>query len=142
MTKTKSRLNSLTTKDIDAKQLDALFEQIGWKARGKEKWAEVLSKSSFAYSVWDGDKLVGFGRILEDGVMCMFYDIGVLPSHQGKGIGKDIMNRLIDEVKAKKYASIGLFAWEENPTNVTFYEKFGFRKVGTGMELEKYMVRE
>ncbi len=74
--------------------------------------------------------------------MCMFYDIGVHPDYQRKGIGTNIMQVLIDEVKDKNYASIGLFAWEYNPQNMPFYEKFGFKKVGTGMELLKYMKRE
>ena len=86
--------------------------------------------------------LIGFGRILEDGVMCMFYDIGVHPDYQRGGVGKKIMEYLIDKVKDKRYVSIGLFAWEENPANIPFYENFGFEKVGTGMELVKFMKRE
>lgn len=131
-----------TTKDLDAEQLDSLFSAIGWSPRGPEKWKEVLSKSFFVLSIWDDTKLIGLGRIVEDGVMCMFYDIGVLPEYQDKGIGKKIMEMLIDQVKDKKYASISLFSWAENPLNVPFYEKFGFVQTNTGMELEKYMNRE
>ena len=129
-------------KNIDPAKLDHLFESIGWRKRGSDRWKEVLSKSSFVYSVWDKDNIVGFGRILEDGVMCMFYDIGVFPVYQRKGVGTMIMEALIDQVKDKGYASIGIFAWEQNPHNIKFYEKFGFQKVPTGMELVKYMQRE
>ena len=52
------------------------------------------------------------------------------------------MKKLIGQVKDKKYASIGLFTWENNAANIQFYEKFGFEKVGTGMELVRYMRRE
>jgi ribosomal protein S18 acetylase RimI-like enzyme len=131
-----------TDKKIDFNQLDSLWKAVGWKLRGKKKWEEVLSKSSFVYSLWDGQRLIGFGRIIEDGIMCMFYDVAVLPEYQDKGFGKKIMEKLIDNAKGKKYASIGLFAWEGNPRNVHFYEKFGFKKVKTGMELEKHMVKE
>lgn len=140
--RTKDKLKVSTDKNVDIAQLNSLFGLIGWKVRKKEKWVEVLSKSSFVYSIWDYNKLVGFGRVMEDGVMCMFYDIGVAPSYQGRGLGKDILNALIDQVKNKGYASIGLFAWGDNPSNIPFYEKFGFRRVGTGMELEKFMIRE
>jgi|SRR3989344_3642655 len=128
--------------NIDSEQLDILFEKVGWRKRGNIKWKEVLAKSYLGVSAWDNDKLVGFGRITEDGVMCMFYDIGILPDYQGKGIGSAIMKILIDKVKDKEYASIGLFAWEENPINFPFYEKFGFEKVKSGMELVKFMKRE
>ena len=93
--------------------------------------------------MWDEKTLIGFGRIMEDGVMCMFYDIGVHPAYQRQKIGTKIMNTLLAQVKDKKYASIGLFAWEENKdANMLFYKKFGFEQVNTGMELVKYMKRE
>ena len=127
---------------LDTEELDKLFEAIGWRPRGELKWKEVLAKSNFVYSIWDGRKAVGLGRIIEDGVMCMFYDIAVHPDYQGRGIGKQIMTKLIEQVKDKGYASIGLFAWEQNPNNIPFYEKFGFERVPTGMELVKFMRRE
>lgn len=131
-----------TKKEIDAIQLNNLWNAIGWSSRCPNKWKNALSKSSFVISVWDAEKLIGLGRILEDGIMCMFYDIAVHPDYQRQGIGKTIMNKLIDKVKNKKYVSIGLFTWEGNPANIHFYKKFGFEKVGTGMELVKHMQRE
>lgn len=129
------------SKDISAEKLKALFQAIGWK-RDKSKWPNVLEKSTHVICACDGDILVGFGRILEDGVMCMFYDMGVHPDYRGKGIGTRIMEMLIDKVKDKGYASIGLFAWDKNPDNISFYEKFGFEKASGGMELRKYMTAE
>jgi len=114
---------------------------VGWKKRrSDEKWKEVLSKSFFVYTVWDEDKLIGMGRILEDGTMCMFYDVVVDKSYQGKGIGKMVMEGLLNEVKDKRYTSIGLFA-SENDLDflIPFYRKFGFEGVKGGMECKKYM---
>ena len=130
-----------STSDIDFRRLDDLFESIGWNRRGEEKWRKVLEKSSYVCCIWDNDQVVGFGRILEDSVMCMFYDIGVNPKYQGRKVGTQIMNTLIDHVKGEGYASIGLFAWEENPQNIPFYEYLGFEKT-YGMELIKYMIPE
>lgn len=129
------------TLEVDPEKLDQLWSAIGWKPRGIQKWQEVLSKSSYMCSAWDNENLIGTGRILEDGIMCMFYDIGVHPDYQGQKVGSQIMERLIDQVKDKDYASIGLFAWEENPANLPFYKKFGFEK-SSGMELIKYMKPE
>jgi len=127
--------------DLDTQQLDSLWNAIGWRQRGQEKWKKVLSKSYFMYTAWDGNRLIGTGRITEDGIMCMFYDIGVHPDYQRKGIGARILEELISRVKDREYASIGLFAWEENPANIPFYEKFGFVKT-SGMELGRYMKPE
>ena len=135
-------MDFLTRKDLDINQLDDLWTAIGWASRGKKKWKEVLSKSSFVCSVWDKKNMIGFGRILEDGMMCMFYDIGVHPEFRERGIGTKLVKILINQVKDKGYASIGLFAWEQNPNNILFYKKFGFKQVPTGMELVKHMKRE
>ena len=136
------KLSFSTDPAVDVTALDRLFVAIGWKARGAEKWQEVLSKSTFVVTLWNEKQLVGLGRILEDGVMCMFYDIGIHPEYQGRGFGRQIMQALIDHVKDRSYASIGLFAWEENPANIPFYKKFGFECMTSGMELVRYMKRE
>ena len=74
--------------------------------------------------------------------MCMVYDIGVHPRVQGQGIGTKVMETLLDRIKDRDFASIGLFAWEHNPNNVPFYRKFGFEPVATGMECVRHMKRE
>lgn len=129
-------------KNVPVSQLDELFSAIGWRPRGETKWKKVLEKSSLVLTAWDGERIVGMGRIWEDGVMCMFYDIGVHPDYQRQTIGTQIMEKLVDEVKDKEFASIGLFAWEENPANIPLYEKFGFVKREGGMELLKHMKPE
>jgi len=136
------KLHDSTIKEISIDKIESLRQSIGWRRRrSDEKWKEILTKSSFVYTVWDEEKLIGMGRIVEDGIMCMFYDFVVRKNYQGKGIGKKIMQKLVDEVKDKGYVSIGIFVWEENIDLLfPFYEKFGFEKVDTAMELKKYMI--
>ena len=128
-------------KKLNIKKIDELRLSVGWpKRRSDKKWREILLKSSFVYSVWDEKKMIGMGRILEDGIMCMFYDIVVRKDYQDKSIGKMIMKKLIDQVKNKGYTSIGLFASKENiKFLIPFYKKFGFCTVKTSMECKKYM---
>lgn len=130
-----------TSKKLNIKKIDILRKSVGWKKRRSDKkWKEVLSKSSFVYSVWDGNKMIGMGRILEDGIMCMFYDIVVHKDYQRKGIGGMVMKKLIGRVKGKGYTSIGLFATKQNIKSLApFYKKFGFKLVKTGMECKKHM---
>jgi len=69
---------------------------------------------------------VGMGRIVGDGG-CFFQitDIVVRPEHQGNGLGKAIMQALMDELAARapKGAYVSLIA--DVPAN-RLYEQFGF----------------
>ena len=133
------KLTESTNKDLSGEQINSLRFSVGWCAkRGEEKWREALDKSSFVYSVFDKDKLVGMGRMVEDGIMCMLYDIVVHKDYQGKGIGKMIMNNLLAFTKDRKYSSISLFADPNNKDFLRpFYNKFGFELFETGMRLKK-----
>jgi GNAT superfamily N-acetyltransferase len=129
------------SREVDVVKIQDLTQAVGWGRRGDDKWREILSKSAVVCSLWHGERLVGFGRIVEDGVMSMMYDIAVHPDLQRQGLGSKIMQALIDQVKDKGYVSIGLFAWDKNPGNIPFYEKFEF-VASHGMELARYMKTE
>lgn len=132
----------LESKDqISFNEINILTESVGWGNefhQTEEKWRHVLATSTYIAYIRENGRLIGFGRILEDGIMCMFYDICVHPDYQGKNIGTLLMNYLINKIKDKEYISIGLFTWEGNKTASEFYKKFGFEKVNA-MELKKYM---
>lgn len=131
------KLIELTTKDLKPEEIDLLFNSVGGRSRGQEKWKEILSKSSFVYSVYDKEKMVGIGRIVEDGYMCMLYDIVVHKDYQGMGIGKMIVNNLLAFTGDKNYSSIRLFVSPENKFFlIPFYEKFGFELFETGMKFK------
>jgi ribosomal protein S18 acetylase RimI-like enzyme len=124
-----------TTNEIPTTELDNLIKSVGWGTRGDTAWKTILSKSSFLISAWDDNKLVGLGRALEDGIMCMIYDIAVLPEYQEQKIGKHIMEYILKEVSKGEFQSVGLFAWNKNIKNKPFYESFGFKAVNFGMKL-------
>ncbi len=78
--------------------------------------------------VFHGDQMVGFGRAMSDGAyQAAIYDIVVIPAYQGKGIGKTIMDRLL-----QKIAPFNMILYA-NPGKEAFYEKMGFRFLKTGM---------
>ena len=75
------------------------------------------------------------GRLVGDGAMYWYLqEIVVLPEYQGKGIGKSIVNRLIEYIKSTAILGtiidVGLTAVKGKEP---FYEKFGFSIRATGM---------
>ena len=68
--------------------------------------------------------------------------IGVLPSHQGSGVGSMLMERFCREVDA---CSAKAYLETEGDKNVRFYEKFGFivvRESEIFMVKNRYMLRD
>jgi GNAT superfamily N-acetyltransferase len=53
--------------------------------------------------------------------------VGVLPSHQGKGVGTKLLNRFCQEVDA---CLAPAYLETDTDKNVQFYERFGFQVVG------------
>jgi len=52
-------------------------------------------------------------------------------SYQGKGLGKVMIDKVVDIAKAKGKSKVWLGVWEENPSAIAFYERMGFSKFGT-----------
>lgn len=138
-------LNELTIleskQDVSFTEINQLTESVGWGKNfysTQDHWEKALDDSSYIAYIKKEGNVIAFGRILEDGQMCMFYDICVHPNYQKQSLGSRIMKHLINKVKDKNYVSIGLFVWPGNPTAAEFYNKFGF-ELSSAMELKKYM---
>lgn len=54
--------------------------------------------------------------------------VGVLPEHQRRGIGTDLMRRFCREIDA---CGSSAYLETDRPENVAFYRKFGFEVAGT-----------
>ncbi len=118
-------------KDLGPEQLLKLFHQAPWaKGRTLEEAREMLRHTDVAFSAWDSDQLVGFGRVLTDFVYrATIWDVIVDKTYQKQGIGTEIVQRILNHPRLKK---VGLF-WlcTRRPA---FYEKLGFSsKEQTGM---------
>jgi len=69
-------------------------------------------------------KIVGMGRVISDGHSDAYIqDIVVLKDYRGKGIGRELVRRLVQFCKKRKIAWIGLVA---EPGTQGLYEGLGF----------------
>lgn len=91
----------------------------------------AFTNSLYRCFVYDEGKLVGTGRVLGDGVDAAYLcDVAILPSHQGGGLGKAIVGRLVE--LARGHRKIILYAV---PGKEDFYKRFGFRRLTTAMAI-------
>jgi GNAT superfamily N-acetyltransferase len=122
------------THSIDAIDWDELSElyRIAPLGRKSGEWLKTAySNSMFKCLGFDGEKVVAAGRAVADGVDCSYLcDIVVHPAHQGSGLGKALIQTLID--LSRGHRKIILYAV---PGREPFYEKFGFRRMNTAMAI-------
>lgn len=91
----------------------------------------MFENSRFKWFVRDAGRLVAAGRALADGADCAcICGIAVLPSHQGTGIGKEVVSRLVHD--SRGHRKILLYAV---PGKEGFYRKLGFLRVLTAMAI-------
>lgn len=91
----------------------------------------VFGNSRYKWFVRDSGQLVAAGRALADGADCAYLcDIAVLPSHQGTGLGKAVVSRLVDDAAGHK--KIILYAV---PGKEPFYARLGFLRLRTAMAI-------
>jgi ribosomal protein S18 acetylase RimI-like enzyme len=91
----------------------------------------AFSNSMFkCFSRQDG-MLVAAGRAVADGVDCSYIcDVAVHPSHQGRGLGREVIERLI--AASRGHRKIILYAV---PGKEHFYRRLGFRRMKTAMAI-------
>ena len=117
--------------NVDWDELSALYRAAPLGNKNPSDLKTAFTNSMFRCFVYDGGKLVGVGRALADGTDCSYVcDVAVLPSHQGAGLGKDIVAKLVGLSSGHK--KIILYAV---PGKESFYRKLGFKRMSTAMAI-------
>lgn len=125
----------LVDNGLKAEDFIRLKVAAGFMERPLLQAKRALENGLFNVSAVCDGKVVGMGRLVGDGAMYWYLqEIIVLPEYQGKGIGKSIVNRLIEHIKSTAIPgtiiNVGLTAV---PGKEPFYEKLGFSVSLTGM---------
>jgi ribosomal protein S18 acetylase RimI-like enzyme len=120
----------------------ALFETTGWNRAYQltpDELMQAIRKSWYFISVYDVDRLVGFGRVLSDTIVhALILDLIVLPSHQRRGIGGRILELLVARCRCVGMRDIQLFCAKGS---AGFYESYGFKRRpedAPGMEIKRF----
>ena len=129
----------------NVKEYNYLFDSIGWGSYEEEVSKKSLNNTIYSVSVYDDEKIIGYGRLIGDGICYLYiHDVIVLPKYQNKKIGTKIMNKLLEKVNqikvANPYVRVYLGASKHKED---FYKKFGFitreeANLGKGMILNNF----
>jgi GNAT superfamily N-acetyltransferase len=117
------------TEGVDWNELSILYRIAPLGNKPPDALAVVYGNSMFKCLVYAGEVLVGAGRALADGLDCAYIaDVAVHPEHQGRGLGKAIIRRLVELADGHK--KVILYA---NPGTEAFYRDLGFLHMNTAM---------
>ncbi|HWI58409.1 MAG TPA: GNAT family N-acetyltransferase [Bacillota bacterium] len=104
------------------------LKRVGMGYHEPELHRKAFHNSFAVVFLFQEEQLIGFGRALCDGAyQGAVYDVVVLPEFQGQGLGKVIMNRLLEKLP---HCNVILYA---SPGKEEFYAKLGFARMTTGM---------
>ena len=105
-------------------QVQQLFLSVNWVSGNyPERLYKALMNSSTVLTVWDGEKLVGLIRVLDDTEMlAQIHYVLVHPDYQGQGIA----GKMLEYIKKKYKDYLYIEVMPEDKNNVPFYVKNGF----------------
>ena len=104
-----------------------LYDSVGWSAytRDPAVLTKAVGGSDCVFIVREDGQLIGLARAISDDASVVYVqDILVRPSHQGKGLGRALVNAIL-----KRYSHVRqkVLLTDDRPEQLRFYESLGFR---------------
>ncbi|GAE27798.1 acetyltransferase [Halalkalibacter wakoensis JCM 9140] len=106
-----------------------LYSTTGWNSNGiytEDVLHKAIKNSWYFISCYNHEDLIGFGRVISDGVYQTFIcDMIVHPDYQNRGIGSKILTLLTEKCQESGINWIQLSCAKGK---VDFYKKFDFQE--------------
>lgn len=122
-------------KRFTQQQVQDLFLSINWiSGQYPERLYKALMHSSTVITAWDGDRLIGLVRVLDDSeMMAYMHYVLVHPDYQGCHIASTMVQMVLDKYKDYFYIEV----MPEESKNAAFYEQFGFTVMEDGVAMQR-----
>jgi ribosomal protein S18 acetylase RimI-like enzyme len=118
----------------DYEQIRQLVIDAGWgkRAQDRERFTRMMEGANLTVVALEAERVVGFARALFDDASNAYISmVAVASDRQGRGIGRQLVTRLMD-VRAPRQITWVLRSARES---TGFWEKMGFRKSDVAMEI-------
>ncbi len=128
--------------DINVDEYNKLRVEAGWEIKNPLIVEKAIRNSTIIKKATYDSKTVGMARAIGDGMSYLLVDVVVSSKYQKQGIGKKLVNSIIDAIKnetmAGEYSTINLISVRGMEK---FYESCGFEAVpfgynGKGMRIK------
>lgn len=111
---------------LNVEDISYLYNDVGWSSYTKDidSLIKSIKNSLKVISVWDNDLLVGLIRVVGDGHSIIYIqDILILQKYQNRGIGKRLIEIILDKYKNIRQK---VLLTDKEEKNILFYKKVGF----------------
>ena len=111
-------------------QLQELLEKHSFWAqeRKKKELKKMIKNSSSVITLWQGNRLIGFGRTTSDWIYrAVLWDIVVVKDHQNSGLGKLLVKTLLSSNSIKDVEKVYLMTTNSED----FYKTCKFEEIKT-----------
>lgn len=121
-------------KKFTQEQVQELFLSVGWiSGQYPQRVYKALMHSETVITAWDGERLVGLARLIDDSELVAYmHYVVVHPDYHGHGIAGEMMRRVKE--KYKNYLYIELMPEERK--NAAFYQRHGFEIMPDGVAMQ------
>jgi ribosomal protein S18 acetylase RimI-like enzyme len=121
-------------KKFTQSEVQKLFISVGWiSGQYPSRLYKALLHSSTVITAWDGSRLVGLVRLLDDGELVAYmHYVLVDPDYQGCGIAGKMVQMAKEKYKDYLYIEV----MPEESRNASFYKRFGFQIMPDGVAMQ------
>ena len=116
-----------------------IYEANGWISylNNREKLSRAFECSLYVLGAFEDDELVGFVRCIGDAEYIIYVqDLIVNPSHQRKGIGRELMKQASD--KFPEVRQFVLITDKDDKVSNAFYQAIGMSSDCKGYPINAY----
>jgi phosphinothricin acetyltransferase len=125
-------------------QLTELYKQLNAELT-QLNLTTILSKYNTTDVVicLEGDVLVGIAMMAKykviSGYKGMIEDVVVSSDYRGKGIGRKLMEKLLEQAEKEKLNDVLLFSGHHRTAAISLYKSLGFKLKESGLYVKKYL---
>ena len=114
------------SKDIDYEQLLRLQVNAPWcRDRTLEQLTQAINNSQLLLTGWFGRDLIACTRVLTDYIYrAVIFDVIVAPDFQNKGIGREILQRVVEHPSLRDVEYFFLYTQDKQ----AFYRRIGWEE--------------
>ena len=123
---------------------NCFMPNISCRVKNLDEYSKKIFNFASTYYIRENDMIIGFCSFYcndYDNAIGYLTQIAVLPDYNGRGFGKVLLNKCIDECTMSGMKKLKLEVYKENLKAIKFYKNNGFENIEENAE-SNYMMMD